>query len=171
MYLVILKIIGVQYILCPTIGKQVHRRVYYGDMYVMQRNLFSESLSNGVIKGLFIVYAGCLCAPWPRYSRWRGRSKIKFAEMARVLEKRISKCQGQFTCRERRQKYWANKNKRLNFKGQNRESDKRSGAARRAYWNVRGFIARILNCSLSLWRVARGSNLMRLELIHGLFIT
>jgi hypothetical protein len=27
------------------------------------------------------------------------------------------------------------------------------------------------NCSLSLWRVARGSKLMRLELIHGLFIT
>jgi hypothetical protein len=26
-------------------------------------------------------------------------------------------------------------------------------------------------CSLSLWRVARGSKLMRLELIHGLFIT
>jgi hypothetical protein len=28
-----------------------------------------------------------------------------------------------------------------------------------------------LYCSLSLWRVARGSKLMRLELIHGLFIT
>jgi hypothetical protein len=27
------------------------------------------------------------------------------------------------------------------------------------------------NCSLSLWRVARGSKLMFLELIHGLFIT
>ncbi len=27
------------------------------------------------------------------------------------------------------------------------------------------------SCSLSLWRVARGSKLMRLELIHGLFIT
>ncbi len=26
-------------------------------------------------------------------------------------------------------------------------------------------------CSLSLWRVARGSKLMFLELIHGLFIT
>jgi hypothetical protein len=26
-------------------------------------------------------------------------------------------------------------------------------------------------CSLSLWRLARGSKLMRLELIHGLFIT
>jgi hypothetical protein len=26
-------------------------------------------------------------------------------------------------------------------------------------------------CSLSLWRVARGSKLMRLELIHGSFIT
>jgi hypothetical protein len=27
------------------------------------------------------------------------------------------------------------------------------------------------SCSLSLWRVARGSKLMRLELIHGFFIT
>jgi muconolactone delta-isomerase len=27
------------------------------------------------------------------------------------------------------------------------------------------------NCSLSLWRVARGSKLMFLELIHGLFTT
>ncbi len=27
------------------------------------------------------------------------------------------------------------------------------------------------NCSLSLWRVVRGSKLMHLELIHGLFIT
>ncbi len=26
-------------------------------------------------------------------------------------------------------------------------------------------------CSLSLWRVVRGSKLMHLELIHGLFIT
>jgi hypothetical protein len=26
-------------------------------------------------------------------------------------------------------------------------------------------------CSLSLWRAVRGSKLMRLELIHGLFIT
>jgi hypothetical protein len=34
-------------------------------------------------------------------------------------------------------------------------------------------IQRILgmNCSLSLWRVARGSKHMFLELIHGLFIT
>ncbi len=28
-----------------------------------------------------------------------------------------------------------------------------------------------LNCSLSLWRVVRGSKLMHLDLIHGLFIT
>ncbi len=27
------------------------------------------------------------------------------------------------------------------------------------------------NCSLSLWRVVRGSKLMHLDLIHGLFIT
>jgi hypothetical protein len=30
---------------------------------------------------------------------------------------------------------------------------------------------RLYYCALSLWRVARGSKLMRLELIHGLFIT
>jgi hypothetical protein len=27
------------------------------------------------------------------------------------------------------------------------------------------------NCSLSLWRVVRGSKLMHLDIIHGLFIT
>ncbi len=27
------------------------------------------------------------------------------------------------------------------------------------------------DCSLSLWRVVRGSKLMHLDLIHGLFIT
>jgi hypothetical protein len=33
------------------------------------------------------------------------------------------------------------------------------------------WIARMNKCSLSLWRVVRGSKLMHLDLIHGLFIT
>ncbi len=33
------------------------------------------------------------------------------------------------------------------------------------------YIAQLYNCSLSLWRVVRGSKLMHLDLIHGLFIT
>ncbi len=32
-------------------------------------------------------------------------------------------------------------------------------------------VAQGLHCSLSLWRAARGSKHMFLELIHGLFIT
>jgi hypothetical protein len=32
-------------------------------------------------------------------------------------------------------------------------------------------VVRRSKCSLSLWRVARGSKLMHLDLIHGLFIT
>ncbi len=41
-----------------------------------------------------------------------------------------------------------------------------------ANWNDRiGAFGKGNCCSLSLWRVARGSKLMFLELIHGLFIT
>jgi hypothetical protein len=38
-------------------------------------------------------------------------------------------------------------------------------------WNVWIDLGLYKNCSLSLWRAVRGSKLMRLELIHGLFIT
>ncbi len=40
------------------------------------------------------------------------------------------------------------------------------GCQRGLWWSTVG-----KECSLSLWRVVRGSKLMHLDLIHGLFIT
>ncbi len=59
--------------------------------------------------------------------------------------------------------------RRPNFSKNDGPNHRWPGRCVSAFWKVN-----ILNsdcCSLSLWRVVRGSKLMHLELIHGLFIT